>query len=99
MIVELILTAIVGGIVGFLIVYFKKRYNDNKILKDIPEKLEQQDVRFFANGKKLSIYDKEIKPTYEKEIKEALETKVKPTPKKIVKKKTKKKPISQKKKK
>lgn len=80
MIGELILTAISGGTIGYLISYFKKKYEDKKILKNIPEKIEKQNKKFFADGKELSIYDKEIKD---------IDKPVKPKPSKIVKPKVK----------
>ena len=86
MIAELILTAIIGAIIGWLIYHFKQMYDIKKMMTNIPEKIKKQDKVFYADGKKLSFFEEEIKEatnTVEKSIDKEKNKKLREQVKKI----------------
>lgn len=61
MIAELIATGITGAGIGYLIFYFKEKYDNKKMMTGIREKIEKQNKKFYADGKELNFYEEEVK--------------------------------------
>lgn len=83
MIGELILTGIVGATIGYLISKFKTIRENRKMLSNLEEKVKNQKEIFYADGKELSIYEKEVKDGV---TPSSTRPKPKPKPKKVIKK-------------
>ncbi len=81
MIGELILIGVVAATIGYLISKFKTMRENRKMLNDIEEKVKNQKEMFYADGKELSIYEKEVK-----DVVAPSSTRPKTKPKKVIKK-------------